>query len=650
MVKKIYVTILLAFFSAYIFAEKTPFSSIYNTTDTQDSTWSQYEELEEDADLADEEFITNLINKYTPGYEERVLGIKREVLQAFLKNAFLLSYELHSLDIEVKKDEPLQISPSLIEEEDVVQSVYKNNELTPKSDISFTMNKRIEAFIKLYTGKKRKVFERGLERATVYYSMVQRILSEHELPHDLFYLAMVESNFNYKAVSRANAVGLWQFIRSTGIRYDLDINWWADERLDAEKSTRAAAMLLKDLYKQFGNWNAALAAYNSGAGKVSRAIKRNRRLGKPTDYWNLRLPRETRGYVPAFYAVITIFKDLPTYGFKVPHSIKKETTYASFEIPRAVSFHQLSKKLGIPVTTLKTFNPALKYSTTPAHVKYIMKFPPDFVINQEKIQTLKAEKTSQLAYYRVRRGDSIWLISRKYNTSMRSIFLHNPQIQNQKYLKIGQKIAIPSPATRKNIQKSSYSQKKQLLVLNDEQAYYTVSYGDSFWSIAKKYHISFQDLLALNPHVSNKRYLSIGQKIVIPVKTRKNTQKEKATVHPFYQIRRGDSLWSIAKNYNLSIQEIIEYNPQIVDQRFLKVGEKIVLPSNRSTNILFQKNTQRKNVSSNIKYAIHHVRKGETLWEISRMYGVSINSIVSNNSQIRSARYIKTGTKLKIDL
>ena len=585
----------------------------------------------EDAQLAEEEFIAKLIQHYNPGYEERLLRLSKEYLQNSLSDAFsYLGDFLVVNKIETKTSEAVA---SIAKKAVLTPPSYQGNiKLTPSSDISFEMNQRIEAFIKMYTGRKRDVFQRGLKRAYIYYAMVERIFIEEGLPHDLFYLAMVESNFNYKAVSRANAVGLWQFIRGTGKEYKLQIDWWVDERLNVYKSTRAAARLLKDLYRQLGDWNLALAAYNSGAGTVRKAIKRNLKKGKPTDYWNLRLPRETRGYVPAFYAVITIFKDLEKYGFYTHETIAKEPTHSQLEIPASISFQQMEKKLGISTNSLKEYNPALKYGITPPNNPYEIRIPTYVKVSKEQIDTLKKEQTSQFISYRVKTGDSLWKISRKYNVSMRAMLLHNPRIKKRKYLKVGQKIVVPSPLTAKKKSYAKKSSHKKPLLKGD---IYIVQSGDNLWTIAKKHGTSFQQIVKLNSHLKNKRYLKRGDKVVIHLK--KHDKMEY-----FHTIKMKDTLWSIARQHNIPLSKILQYNPQLGNRRFLVVGSEITLPTKYAIN----------NYSSvsNAKNIKHRVKKGETLWEIARKYNVSIRSIVSANKAINSARKIKAGSDIKIIL
>ena len=360
--------------------------------------------------------------------------------------------------------------------------------------------KKVDIFIRLYTQRKRKAFLTGLRRAPQYYKMVQRIFAEYGLPHDLFYLAMVESNFNYKAVSRASAVGLWQFIGSTGRLYGMRYSWWHDDRLDPEVQTHAAAKFLRDLYKRYDDWSLVLAAYNSGLGKVNRAIARNKKEGKPTDYWSLKLPRETRGYVPAFLAVVHIFNNLEEYNFPVPDELQDWHRYKTVLVKPNVSFKQISKKTKIKISELKQLNPSLKYSTTPfskrSYQRFILKVPENAVITQKQLDSLKPDIERTFITHRVVKGDSLWSISRKYNTSLKHLYASNPSLSARKYLRPRQKIIIPLTLSKSN-QKSS-------------PGIHIVRRGDTLWDIAKRYSTTVSLLIAKNYHIT-----SLNDKIII---------------------------------------------------------------------------------------------------------------------------------------
>ncbi|KAK3606865.1 hypothetical protein CHS0354_018459 [Potamilus streckersoni] len=228
---------------------------------------------------------------------------------------------------------------------EIVQTITEDTHDNPNR-IHPYMNAKIERYLEVYTVKKRDLFEKGVERSAEYLTMMRRIFREEGLPEELVYLSAVESNFNPRAISRAKATGIWQFMSQTGRLYQLQQSWWHDERYDEEKSTRAAARYLKALYSKFKKWELALAAYNSGPGRVRRAIRYNNVRGLSEDYWALKLPRETRGYVPAFMAVLHIFKNPDKYGFTVPQPLP-EKEYDTVKVPGSISLKDVAVKTGV---------------------------------------------------------------------------------------------------------------------------------------------------------------------------------------------------------------------------------------------------------------------------------------------------------------
>ncbi len=391
--------------------------------------------------------------------------------------------------------------------EAIKTSKNKKYIMAPHNDVAISVNqKKIDIFINFYTHKKRKIFLTGLKRAPKYYKMVDRIFKEYGLPHDLFYLAMVESNFNQKAISKASAVGLWQFMAKTGKSYGMTYSWWHDDRLDAEKLTHTAAKFLKTLYTKYKDWSLVLAAYNSGIGTVNRAIAKNKKLGKPTDYWSLKLPKETENYVPVFLAVIHIFNNLEYYNFPIPQKLEEWKKYKIVHVSPSVSFAQISKKTALNVVELQNFNPSLKYSITPySKSKYPLKVPIYSQINKQQLASLTPDIAQGFITHRITRGDNLWNISRKYQTSLKNIYLSNPVLNANKYLRPGQKIIIPIAT----------SSPKKLQITTDNKVY-VVRKGDSLWSIAKKYRVSIKHLIKKNYHLSStKDIIRIGVKIKI---------------------------------------------------------------------------------------------------------------------------------------
>ncbi|MGK0289252.1 MAG: membrane-bound lytic murein transglycosylase D [bacterium] len=328
------------------------------------------------------------------------------------------------------------------------KSVLKQNCLSVKcvkkdqfSSIKIYRNQKINFYIQKLSTTKRKLFERGLKRSPHYLAMIFPILKKYDLPQELAYLPAVESNYNPKAKSWASAVGLWQFIRKTGRKYHLNQSYWHDERLDPEHSTHAAAKYLKKLYLEFGTWELALAAYNCGERRVHREIRRNKRKGLPTDYWSLKLPKETQKYVPKFLAVTILFKNLKHYGFQ-PQQQQKKVQYKTVSVQGGLTFKQISTVTNTNRHTITTLNPSLYSRITPVtYSKYELRFPISARINQKKLKQLKPRKIYWITH-RVRRGDSLWKISRRYKVSARKLALLNHIYQAQ-LLRQNQRIRIP---------------------------------------------------------------------------------------------------------------------------------------------------------------------------------------------------------------
>ncbi|MBL0691908.1 MAG: transglycosylase SLT domain-containing protein [SAR324 cluster bacterium] len=390
--------------------------------------------------------------------------------------------------IEVKYDQALSI-PYLSQTGDVV--IYEN--------------RAIKDFIRLYTKRKRKVFQKALSRYNIYMPTIRKIFLEYGLPIELSNLAIIESNLNYKAVSKAGAVGLWQFMASTGKSYGLESNIYYDDRLNVRKATHAAARHLKDLYNTFHNWELALAAYNTGTGNVRKAIRRNKRAGKKLDFWSLPLARETRGYVPAFFAVNIILNDLSLYGFN-PDSI--DNTLLPFDYPTkqikvkgSVSFKQIERKLGVASSVLGGLNPEYKFAVTPPFKKnYYLNVPEETRLNLVEVSALKAEPFNFLITHKIRSGDNFHRIAKKYNTSVSKLRKLNPNI-NPRRLRVGGKLVLTTDRPAKVRYVSS--------------TVYLVTRGDSLSKIADSFGISLRRLLNLNKNVSTRKPLQIGTRLTI---------------------------------------------------------------------------------------------------------------------------------------
>jgi membrane-bound lytic murein transglycosylase D len=313
--------------------------------------------------------------------------------------------------------------------------------------IPMTDNEVTQKTVEFFTNQgARKYFQKWLERAGRWFPMMRRIAREEGAPEEIIYLSMIESALIPKAVSRAQAVGLWQFIKSTGQLYGLDAGYWLDERREPEKATRAAMRHLKDLYNEFGDWHLAMAAYNCGVGGVRRAIARTG-MSNP-DYWDIRakLPRETRGYVPLYIAAAKVCMNPEAYGFiNIP--LEEAYKYDTVAVTESVDFKVLAKCAGITTDDLEEFNPELSRSATPPGGEYWLKLPPGtkntFLANFGKLSN---DDKQTWTLHQVSSKETIQSIAKKYGISASLITEANGLTGRKKRISAGMMLKIPKEA------------------------------------------------------------------------------------------------------------------------------------------------------------------------------------------------------------
>ncbi len=317
-------------------------------------------------------------------------------------------------------------------------------ESTSIPGVPIVVNKNVESFIRYFQTGGRKHFERWWDRSQNYMTMLKSILRENGLPEDLSYIAFIESGINPTARSRANAVGMWQFIRGTALMYGLRVDWWIDERMDPEKATYAAAKYFKNLYDQFGSWYLAAAGYNAGEGKVMRAVKKH----NSDDFWvlaNKRKPfrRETKDYVPKYLAALLISKDPTNYGFeKIEYA--DGLPYEKVKISQATDLRVIAEAAGTTVEEIKRLNPELlRWFTPPNYPGYEVKIPSgtsqQFVENMSNIPPAK-----RIAFlkHKVRKGETVSKIAKRYGTSVSPIMYLN-NLKSAKYIRPGTILMVP---------------------------------------------------------------------------------------------------------------------------------------------------------------------------------------------------------------
>ena len=373
--------------------------------------------------------------------------------------------------------------------------------------IPITYNQKVASIIKFFQNEGRSSVQKWLNRMDRYKKIMLPILEQENVPPELFYLAMIESGLNPEAYSYAHASGPWQFISSTGKAYGLKKNWWVDERRDFEKSTHAAAQYLKDLHEKFDDWYLAFASYNCGSGRVRKEIKRH----GTTDYWKLsRLPGQTRNYVPNIMAAIFIATDPQRYGFVV--TSESEMNWSVKELDKSVSLEVLSEFSGIEVKQLQSFNPELRQGTIPPlkeNETYRFRLPQGYNIKFDSLYAaIEIEKVDEIVFvdHKVKRGESLWLIARKYGVRVKDIVVIN-KLGNAKYIRPGQHLQIPTDGYAQYRKTSMVSSSKS------KKIYHTVRRGDTLSEIAMKYRTSIRKVKKWNGLRSNRIY--VGQKLKI---------------------------------------------------------------------------------------------------------------------------------------
>jgi len=382
--------------------------------------------------------------------------------------------------------------------------------LNSKTPFNVEYNASLERIIKHYLKNRKKTFANLLGRAKYFFPIFEEALDKYDIPLEIKYLAIVESALNPTAKSRVGAKGLWQFMYTTGNQYNLKVSSYVDERSDPIKSTEAACKYLSKLYSIFNDWDLALAAYNSGPGNVNKAIRRS---GGKTNYWNIRnyLPRETAGYLPAFYATYYIFEYANEHHIYPKNEILHKFETDTLLVKRQLTFEQVNKVLDLDEDLLQFLNPQYKLKIIPV-VKgrnYTLTIPKfmigKFVSNEDQIYAFaeaddaKREKPfpkysegQDVIRYRVRNGDYLGKIAKRYRVSVSSIKRWNHLKSNS--LRVGQRLTIyPRNYSGKTATKSTKNTKSSKVVKTKKSlpkgkyTTYTVKQGDSLWLISQKF-------------------------------------------------------------------------------------------------------------------------------------------------------------------
>ncbi len=506
---------------------------------------------------------------------------------------------------------------------------------TTDQEIPIVLNDKVQKYINFYQNRGRKTFTRWLERSGKFIPMMTEILKKKDLPSDLVYLSMIESGFNVKARSPMGAVGPWQFIRGTGRKYGLTINSWIDERMNPEKSTIAAANYLSDLYEMFESWELAAAGYNAGEHRVQRAIDKYNH----DDFWEMSrtrkaLPRETQEYVPKIVAALVIVKNPEKYGF-TEIDYHKPQSYEIAVVPAQKSLKDIARVIKTDYKTLRDLNPSLIRNATPPGSNYLLKVPDGYgqIVGEKQTELYALKKYNAPMYltHRVKSGDTLGGIARRYRSSVSSIKRTNKLRGN--LIRIGQKLRIPTKYTGSSYASNSSSSKSSSYSASSKSSTYKVRKGDTVGGIASRHGVSIKSIKAANKIKGNTIYP--GQKLTIPggssYSSKSTTVAKKAKT---YKVRSGDTLSQIAERHGVRLHSLKRENN--IKGANIRVGQVLKIP----TKVYAKSSSSKSNLIS------YNVRSGDNLWEIARKHNTTVSKIKKWNN-LKSNR-LDRGDVLKI--
>jgi membrane-bound lytic murein transglycosylase D len=519
-------------------------------------------------------------------------------------------------------------------------------------NIPMVLNDKVLTFIEAFQNENRMrgPFEAGLRRSGRYLPMIERIFKEEGIPTDLAYMAHQESAFKTSAYSRAKAKGLWQFIAPTAKKYGLKRDSWVDERSDPEKSTRAAAAYLKDLYAMFGDWYLAMAAYNAGEGKVGRSMTRF----KADDFWDLTqhkraLRTETKNYVPAILASMIIDKAPQEYGFNVePVS---EVSYDLVTLDSATDLKVAADCAGITLDEIRDLNPELRTLATPPYAEgYKLKIPSGSAKTfMEKYAAVPANQRLRWTAHEVKRGETLSTIAKKYGVSVSAILAAN-SMKSPRRLHPGQSLTIPlsgaappSPVSRNSLDEDEPTYER------GERVVHKVHRGETLQKIAAEYHTNIASLQQWN-HLSGDS-IHPGQRLTAYYRTVAPAGSlevpEVADSAPKsgsgeYLVRKGDTLFSISQRFGMTVEQLRSVNG-LGKHSVIKVGDRLRVVSRGDA----EGALTRPSGPSSTNVIRYRVRPGDTLEQIAARHKVEVSDLMLWNN-LSSADAIFAGALLQV--
>lgn len=588
--------------------------------------------------------------------------------------------DIKNIDVNQKVD--FDLSTDLLKERLAI--------LNSRSAFHIEYNQGLENIIKHYLKNRKKSYERLMGLSQYYFPMFEEALAKKNVPLEIKYLAIVESALNPRAVSKAGATGLWQFMYGTGKQYNLEINTFVDERSDVLKASEAASQYMINMFKIFGDWDLVLASYNAGPGNVSKAIRRS---GGKQNYWNIRpyLPQETQGYVPAFLATMYIFEFHKEHGIVPNKPVANHFATDTIMVKKPMTFKQISDLLDISVAELQFLNPTYKRDHIP-HIEgkqNFVRLPLDkvaiFTSNEDKIYAYtehdfnKREKpftgkaqwasntldtstvVTKTKMHKVRKGETLGAISKKYGVAMSDVKRWNnlktntvPLGRNLKIVTSETVIAkAPAAKTVKPANTALAStdslKAKTGKAAKEKSDFYVVEKGDDLASIALKHNVTVEELKKWNNLDTDN--INYGKQLKLAEAA---AESKDEIVFIEHTIQKGDNLSAIARKYNVSVEELKKWND--LEDVTVKLGQVLKVAAagdgkEAVATVVPEKVTFKPKdkiaAAAAKQQATYLVKKGDSLFSIAnKLPGVTVADLKKWNSI--NGNSIQPGMKLKI--